>query len=371
MSKQVIDRRERRSPPASWREVVFASRSDWRGSGIAGVPQRTGFTLIELLVVIAIIAVLISLLLPAVQAAREAARRSQCTNNLKQIGLAMHNYHGRAGSFPSGNMAADDGTWAGTWYGWQIFILPELEQANLYNSLNVSFPSAFPQNTTVLVSLVGTYICPTDPIGGALRVTPSLDGYGSPPSQAAPTCYLSNVGDARTGTAFDVNSADTMTPANWPGWPLPITLGCKGTFRGMFGDCSNGKAIRLAEVTDGTSNTLLVGEGSPNQNAYLAWASATATFATSIIPINWQTNLKDDQVDTDGTVCNITVYGMQAPHCYYNIAYIAGYKSYHSGGVNFAMTDGTVRFIKQSVATSVLSGLSTRGAGEIVSASDY
>src|SRR5262249_30731332 len=98
--------------------------------------RRRGFTLIELLVVIAIIAVLIALLLPAVQAAREAARRAQCVNNLKQIGLAMHNYHDVVGTFPPGAIA--DPGWGGTWWNWPAFILPGMEQSTIYNAINFS-----------------------------------------------------------------------------------------------------------------------------------------------------------------------------------------------------------------------------------------
>jgi prepilin-type N-terminal cleavage/methylation domain-containing protein len=98
--------------------------------------KRRGFTLIELLVVIAIIAVLIALLLPAVQSAREAARRAQCINNLKQIALAVHNYHDQVGSFPPGNLTVDSWQWDGPWWGWATYILPQTELGTLYNALN-------------------------------------------------------------------------------------------------------------------------------------------------------------------------------------------------------------------------------------------
>jgi len=131
--------------------------------------RRRGFTLIELLVVIAIIAVLIALLLPAVQAAREAARRSQCTNNLKQLGIAVHNYHDVGGSFP-GNYS--DGTCCSnpSRYGWTISILPQMEQGPLYNAYNFALPNdiyavggaAVVENSTVRVTMLNAYICPSD-----------------------------------------------------------------------------------------------------------------------------------------------------------------------------------------------------------------
>src|SRR5262245_6025743 len=118
--------------------------------------SRRGFTLIELLVVIAIIAVLIALLLPAVQAAREAARRAQCVNNMKQIGIAFHNYHDTVGSLPSGTSGCCNGTW-------QAFILPYMEQGALSNSYNFMTPRySDPWNTTVTHSFVNTLLCPSD-----------------------------------------------------------------------------------------------------------------------------------------------------------------------------------------------------------------
>ena len=122
---------------------------------------RRGFTLIELLVVIAIIAVLIGLLLPAVQAAREAARRSQCVNNLKQLGIALHNYHDVNGSFPPGNLAIN-GINDPVQTTWTISMLPGMEQTPLYNSYNFSQFNFSPDNKTLRETRVATFICPSD-----------------------------------------------------------------------------------------------------------------------------------------------------------------------------------------------------------------
>src|SRR6185437_888225 len=126
--------------------------------------RRAGFTLIELLVVIAIIAVLIALLLPAVQAARESARRAGCQNNLKQIGLAMHNYHSTHDVFPMGYVAwtnADLNATSPGW-GWGTAILPTMEQGALYNAANLNLPIEDPTNLTVRLTALGVYTCPTD-----------------------------------------------------------------------------------------------------------------------------------------------------------------------------------------------------------------
>ena len=130
-------------------------------------PRPRGFTLIELLVVIAIIAVLIALLLPAVQAAREAARRAQCVNNMKQIVLAMHNYHDTVGKFPSESIAGDDYYSQDmngnvTWWNWCAFILPRLEQSGIYNSMNFSLQNYDNANMTAYQPIISAFVCPSD-----------------------------------------------------------------------------------------------------------------------------------------------------------------------------------------------------------------
>jgi prepilin-type N-terminal cleavage/methylation domain-containing protein/prepilin-type processing-associated H-X9-DG protein len=344
-------------------------------------PDRRGFTLIELLVVIAIIAVLIALLLPAVQSAREAARRAQCVNNLKQIGLSMHNYNDVVGSFPPGGIS--DPGWNGTWWGWTAFILPHLEQRPLYNSINFSLQNinaldanvgADPQGT-VWKAVIATYLCPSDPAAAQGQVSNlswltagagwSLIGQTY---TAAVTCYTGNWGDQKTGnTTFDQYSGESPIGTG-PTW------GCGGTFRGVFGDCSNGKTVGLRDMTDGTSNTLLVGESSPNMNGALAWVNGDGIWSSTVVPLNWKSEIKDNQIDpSDGSTCSLSQLNnfAQAMHCWRNQTVNFGFKSYHAGGANFAFGDGSVRFIKQSISARVYNGLGTRAGGEILSSDSY
>ena len=258
--------------------------------------RRGGFTLIELLVVIAIIAVLIALLLPAVQSAREAARRAQCVNNLKQIALAMHNYHSNVGSFPPGSLAGGNnspaGWWSGPWWPWAAYILPQMEMAPLYNAINFSAHGLMtwdnnsggctsPENSTVYLTIITSYQCPTD---DTLKLFTNLNWVsttqitgGAKNFTGAPTCYVANWGDMRTSNpTFDQFAGDPLVNGN-------IQWGCGNTFRGMFGDCSDGAVVTMANVTDGTSNTFLVGECSPYYNGSLLWTNGDGVYASTVI----------------------------------------------------------------------------------------
>src|SRR5262245_32952575 len=131
------------------RPAPAAPGSPGRAQETSMIVRRPGITLLEVLVAVSIVAMVLALLLPAVQAAREAARRIQCADNLKQIGLACHNYHDRVGSFPPGNVASDDGSYSGTWWGWTSAILPYLEQGPLFDAIDLASPASDPVNASV------------------------------------------------------------------------------------------------------------------------------------------------------------------------------------------------------------------------------
>ena len=216
--------------------------------------RRRGFTLIELLVVIAIIAVLISLLLPAVQSAREAARRAQCVNNLKQIALACHNYHDINLSFPPGSMVNDikkPGGWGGAWWPWCAKILPQIEQNPLYNSINFSANGDIgiggnwgqnfaPAHTTVNQTIIKSYLCPSDDSDHLFTDRRWVNVLDLPTATTGPPLnYAACTGDIRT--AVDLFNT-------WSSAPLDSYFGCSGAFQGMFGDCSSGSRHQHREL---------------------------------------------------------------------------------------------------------------------------
>ncbi|WP_165073135.1 DUF1559 family PulG-like putative transporter [Paludisphaera rhizosphaerae] len=305
--------------------------------------RRRAFTLIELLVVIAIIAVLIALLLPAVQAAREAARRAQCVNNLKQIGLACHNYEDVNGVFPTQIGGVPN------WFGnsdyrtsWMVQILPQIEQMQAFNAYNFAADRAAYSfnNTTVMALQISSYICP------------SYDGPAVQQGQSDWNGYAGTIGAEMKlwwigGTCYKGNLGDNMTSA-YPG--AAATLGDlvngQPTARGMFWRAQ--MAVTIAGVVDGTSNTMLAGEALPNTCNWNAWSESNSSVAVTSIPMNQKANL--DRA---------------------NWAYCFGFRSKHPGGINVGFADGSVRFLKESIAPPVYWALSTRAAGEVVSSDAY
>lgn len=321
--------------------------------------RRNAFTLIELLVVIAIIAVLIALLLPAVQAAREAARRAQCVNNLKQIGIAMHNYHDTVGAFPTGTSGCCNGTW-------QPFILPYMEQGALANSYNFSRPRySDPWNTTVTYSYINTLLCPSDTPS---RPTSTSLGTANSGKLTAHN-YFVNFGQT------DIDQQNLVNGVPFLGAPF----GWIGPYNNANHSASpnKGQVVTIASIVDGTSNTMLVSEMVVGKGADLRgvtwWADATG-FTTQLAP-----NSKVPDAIYSAAACGCTtVNGMLScsgnSPCVVVAALAPLYqaaRSRHSGGVNVTMGDGSVKFLKDSISLGVWRALSSTRGGEVISADAY
>jgi len=290
---------------------------------------KRGFTLIELLVVIAIIAILISLLLPAVQQAREAARRSTCKNSLKQIGLAIHNYADTHRVFPLGNVNTNSSTTDYNW-AWSTFILPFVDQAPLYNAINPNGGLLLPVATftygstpNALQTAIPVYRCPSSivPVVNNLRTDGSSNGYGAM-SYPAVSGHISSL---------------TGTPNN--------TYQYKGSFYPR-------SSVRFRDFTDGTSNTILVGERAFQQTGSTITQPSAAIWAGGRTNAAGTTGITTTvgglEQDTTGVVSQATNINQKttgsAPH--------RGFSSQHVGGCHFLLGDGTVRFISENINSS-------------------
>lgn len=302
-----------------------------------------GFTLVELLVVVAIIGLLVALLLPAVQAAREAARRMQCSNHLKQIGLAMHNYHGSLQVLPfaSGFGKAQTGTWA-------AFILPQLEQQNVYDLFDFNKKLIDPVNKTAVTTVIDTYICPSDGLSqsplNAGRVQPTTWN----PAGSLGLWYPVSMGPTRDGTT-PANSCTYCECNSAPGCYCCKNTSDYGTqagdFVGIFGRYP--RSIAFSEVRDGLSKTLMAGEALPSQCAYHGAYHQNFPMAGTQIPINTFIETADNVDSKWWNAC--------------------GFKSMHPGGINTLMADGSVHFTADTVNYRVFNELGTRAGGEVAS----
>ncbi|WP_205678972.1 DUF1559 domain-containing protein [Aquisphaera insulae] len=332
---------------------------------IAGRRPRAGFTLIELLVVIAIIAVLIALLLPAVQSAREAARRAQCINNLKQIGLALHNYLSTSNVFPPVTVMPKGRTsqpWSGL-----VRILPYLEQGNLYNAVNWNAQFEFTSSPTLAMTRVGAFLCPSE-VQDVARVGTSMIYY--------PNNYCFNQG---TWFIYDPASdtvGDGPFVPNRSFGPSAITDGLSSTLA-----LSEAKAYQPNYWDTKTPSTLGVTPpltpadlmqylgGTFDSNGHTEWVEGDVHevgFTTTFTPntkvytaVNGQqtdidlTSMRDGESITLPTYAAITA------------------RSYHPGGVSALLLDGSVRSIKSTINQAVWRSLGTRAGGETISGDSY
>lgn len=312
--------------------------------------KTRGFTLIELLVVIAIIAILIALLLPAVQQAREAARRSTCKNNLKQIGLALHNYHDTHRVFPFGGTSSSTGyNWGAgvssgqAIYNWRGFILPFMDQTPLYNEMDSEYNggTTYP-NLTAWTKVIVAYNCPSDP-SASRQDAGHVASWSDSPTAGAVTSYFGNAGSNQVNGGGGCAACGICTGSCVCYSPTTDFAGAgTGDVTGMF--ALRGTRIRIRDVTDGTSNTLLVGE------------SRIGDSTTDIlVPAQWMEPMSMMSV----------VWGINqgVATCGY---YSKGFGSTHEGGAHFLMGDGAVRFLSENIDMGTLSALSTRSKNEIV-----
>jgi prepilin-type N-terminal cleavage/methylation domain-containing protein/prepilin-type processing-associated H-X9-DG protein len=368
--------------------------------------RRRGFTLIELLVVIAIIGILMGLLLPAVQRVREAASRLSCQNNLKQFGLAMHNYHDVNGALPPGIVtwvSGEDAAHTGF-----TLMLPFLEQDNVFKQFNLSQQWYMPSNYSAVAYQLPIFYCPSNRTRGAMDLTQPIYAWGGPlPPSVGSTDYILCKG----ANAAIHQDAALIPPA------------CRGVFN-VFADRSNPSfsnidgnfaplSVRLTDISDGASSTFAIGEGSGNNPRYLlrqiekngntvtvgngpainpytgqpiqpdqAWAAASITnpsqpWYASIFGVTAQyglpPNYQDEPMNNPLVMPSACMETDSTPlFSGYNRSgtqLLSGFRSLHTNGCNFLFCDGSVHWVSQTLAADVYRALSTYSGGEVISGS--
>ncbi|RUL87766.1 DUF1559 domain-containing protein [Tautonia sociabilis] len=352
------------------------------GSTSGAAPAgRRGFSLMELLVVIAIIGVLIALLLPAVQSAREAARRAQCTNNLKQLGLAMHHYESALGVFPP-SYVGDPGA-SGTAFGvgfpdenrntlpgfaWGMLLLPFAEQATLFASVNVDLPCWAPDNSTGARTTLSLFLCPSatggdDPFAlhrysNGDAMAPNDGGPFAPEIVFSRSHYVTNAGINQPWGRSPAYSADFDVPEPIPGVPEPHRID---------GPFYRNSRTRVASVRDGLSNTIFLGEKS-SVLCDSTWVGVVPFSCTPPKP-GWPSdpnsggNLVGAHSGPDvRDHPDVIIHAPNHPFGHTDEMFAE-----HPGGANVLLGDGSVRFVKESIHPWTWVALSTRDRGEVIS----
>ncbi|NLY02813.1 MAG: DUF1559 domain-containing protein [Rhodopirellula sp.] len=301
------------------------------------LPRRNAFTLVELLVVIAIIGILIAMLLPAVQAAREAARRMSCTNNLKQIGLALHNYHDTHCTLPTGWLGFDPTSGlpdfvGDTGWAWSTRILPFLEQQPLYEGIDMNVPVAATANARARVAVVSSFICPSDVGKDLFELKDAIDEETEGPNT------ITTLAKSNYPGVFGTQDMHAVCETGEPGYN-----GCQGN--GMFYLNRN---VGFRDITDGLSNTFMVGE---------RWSKWIQSTWTGVVRGGWHAPARVVAVASDEFPPNSEANVEQQTH---------NFSSFHPAGANFLLCDGHVKMIGETIDVQTYMALCTRGAGEAV-----
>jgi len=341
--------RLRQLPPPRLRNLTRAVRDKSRSLVLSA---QKGFTLIELMVVIAIIAVLIALLLPAVQQAREAARRSECKNKLKQLGLALHNYHDTYRRFPysSSGYAGNGLTVIGVSHTWSEFILPYIDQAPLFNQLDFnasnSSTSGSPSNSSLLSGKRFAFqACPSNPYIDSIktRFNGSWQTIGSQQGMCYAPC-AGPQGNDQTPNNYDCPSSPSFcdygsTSTAYKGWSSPSPADCPGMFGGR-----NVYSSTIRDVTDGLTNTIMLGEIRPDLTQYHGMFSTNFQGTFTWLKLNSpSTNFAADDWKKN-----------------------AGMGSYHTGGAHVLRADGSITFLSENIDFNTFNYLGAKADGKVI-----